>query len=66
MLYGLYTQGVRQGGGKRRADEKWEFAEQGGGVVAPDGSGMGIEVDWDSLATADFHDYEIPVSPERK
>lgn len=27
----------------------------GGDVVAPDGPGLGIEVDWDSLATADFH-----------
>jgi len=26
-----------------------------GKVVAPDGPGLGIEVDWDSLATADFH-----------
>lgn len=30
----------------------------GGDVVAPDGSGLGMKVDWDSLATADFHAYE--------
>jgi L-alanine-DL-glutamate epimerase-like enolase superfamily enzyme len=36
----------------------------GGKVVAPDGSGLGIKVDWDSLPTADFHAYEISVSPE--
>ncbi len=28
-----------------------------GRVVAPDGPGLGINVDWDSLATADFHVY---------
>jgi L-alanine-DL-glutamate epimerase-like enolase superfamily enzyme len=28
-----------------------------GRVVAPDGPGLGIEVDWDRLATADFYIY---------
>jgi hypothetical protein len=26
-----------------------------GRAVAPEGSGLGIEVDWDRLATADFY-----------
>jgi L-alanine-DL-glutamate epimerase-like enolase superfamily enzyme len=26
-----------------------------GRVVAPEGPGLGIEVDWDRLATADFY-----------
>ncbi len=37
---------------------------RGGDVVAPVGSGLGIEVDWDSLATADFHATNTSVSPE--
>ncbi len=28
-----------------------------GRVVAPEGASLGIEVDWDRLATADFHSY---------
>lgn len=28
---------------------------EGGKAVAPDGPGLGIDVDWDCLATADFH-----------
>ena len=28
---------------------------EGGRVVAPEGPGLGIEVDWDRLATADFY-----------
>ena len=38
-----------------------------GRVVAPDGPGLGIHVDWDSLATANFHVYsklDFSVSPE--
>ncbi len=38
-----------------------------GSVVAPDGPGLGINVDWDRLATADFHVYsklDHSVSPE--
>ena len=38
-----------------------------GRVVAPDGPGLGIRVDWDRLATADFHVYsklDHLVSPE--
>ena len=31
-----------------------------GRVVAPDGPGLGINVDWDSLATADFHVFSKP------
>ena len=31
-----------------------------GRVVAPDGPGLGIKVDWDSLATADFHVFSKP------
>jgi L-alanine-DL-glutamate epimerase-like enolase superfamily enzyme len=37
---------------------------KGGNVVAPDGSGLGIEVDWDSLARADYHATKVSVSPE--
>ncbi len=40
-----------------------------GRVVAPDGPGLGINVDWDSLATADFHVFSKPDlsgSPELK
>jgi len=29
----------------------------GGRVVAPEGSGLGISVDWEHLAAADFHVY---------
>ena len=28
-----------------------------GRVAAPEGPGLGIEVDWDSLSTADFYIY---------
>jgi L-alanine-DL-glutamate epimerase-like enolase superfamily enzyme len=38
-----------------------------GRVAAPDGPGLGINVDWDSLATADFHVYsklDLSVSSE--
>ena len=28
-----------------------------GRVIAPDGPGLGIEVDWERLATADFYVY---------
>jgi L-alanine-DL-glutamate epimerase-like enolase superfamily enzyme len=31
-----------------------------GRAVAPDGPGLGIDVDWDRLATADFHAYSKP------
>lgn len=31
-----------------------------GRIVAPDRPGLGIDVDWDSLATADFHVYARP------
>lgn len=38
-----------------------------GRVVAPDGPGLGIYVEWDRLATADFHVYskfDLSVSRE--
>ncbi|MFP6815493.1 MAG: mandelate racemase/muconate lactonizing enzyme family protein, partial [Pseudomonadales bacterium] len=38
-----------------------------GRVVAPDGPGLGINVDWDSLATADFYVWsklDFSISPE--
>jgi L-alanine-DL-glutamate epimerase-like enolase superfamily enzyme len=41
--------------------EAFEFGMKNGNilrgrdVVAPDGSGLGIKVDWDRLAEADFH-----------
>lgn len=39
----------------------------GGEVVAPDGPGLGIEVEWDRLASADFHTYErISLSGEEE
>jgi L-alanine-DL-glutamate epimerase-like enolase superfamily enzyme len=53
--------------------EAFEFGMKNGNlldrgrVVAPDGPGLGINVDWDSLATADFHVYsklDHLVSPE--
>ena len=31
-----------------------------GTVVAPDGPGLGINVDWDSLATAEFYVFSKP------
>ena len=43
--------------------EAYEFGMKNGNlldrgrVVAPEGSGLGIEVDWDRLATADFYIY---------
>jgi L-alanine-DL-glutamate epimerase-like enolase superfamily enzyme len=37
---------------------------RGGDVVAPVGCGLGIEVDWESLATADFHATKTSISPE--
>jgi L-alanine-DL-glutamate epimerase-like enolase superfamily enzyme len=36
-----------------------------GRVVAPDGPGLGIDVDWDRLATADFHVYSTFLLPYR-
>jgi L-alanine-DL-glutamate epimerase-like enolase superfamily enzyme len=39
-----------------------------GRVVAPDGPGLGIDVDWDRLATADFHVYsklDLSISPNK-
>jgi len=53
--------------------EAFEFGMKNGNmldrgrVVAPDGPGLGINVDWDSLAMADFHVYsklDFSVSPE--
>jgi L-alanine-DL-glutamate epimerase-like enolase superfamily enzyme len=53
--------------------EAFEFGMKNGNlldrgrVVAPDGPGLGINVDWDRLATADFHVYsklDLSVSPE--
>jgi L-alanine-DL-glutamate epimerase-like enolase superfamily enzyme len=53
--------------------EAYEFGMKNGNlldrgrVVAPDGPGLGIEVDWDILATADFHVYsklDLSASPE--
>ncbi len=32
-----------------------EFGTVGSAVAAPEGTGPGIEVDWDRLATADFY-----------
>ena len=46
--------------------EAFEFGMKNGNlldlgmVVAPAGPGLGISVDWDRLATADFHVYSIP------
>lgn len=37
---------------------------RGRDIVAPVGSGLGIEVDWDGLVTADFHATNTSVSPE--
>lgn len=45
--------------------EAFEFGMRNGDlmngerVVAPDGPGLGIEVDWDRLATADFHVHSV-------
>jgi L-alanine-DL-glutamate epimerase-like enolase superfamily enzyme len=53
--------------------EAFEFGMKNGNmldkgrVVAPNGPGLGINVDWDRLATADYHVYSKPdlsVSPE--
>jgi L-alanine-DL-glutamate epimerase-like enolase superfamily enzyme len=53
--------------------EAFEFGMKNGNmldsgrVVAPDGPGLGIDVDWDRLAAADYHVYSNPdlsVSPE--
>jgi len=53
--------------------EAFEFGMKNGNlldrgrVVAPDGPGLGINVDWDRLAKADFHVYsklDFSVSPE--
>jgi L-alanine-DL-glutamate epimerase-like enolase superfamily enzyme len=53
--------------------EAFEFGMKNGNLldrgraVAPDGPGLGINVDWDRLATADFHVYsklDLSVSPE--
>ncbi len=53
--------------------EAFEFGMKNGNllnlgrVVAPGGPGLGINVDWDSLATADFHVYsklDFSISPD--
>jgi L-alanine-DL-glutamate epimerase-like enolase superfamily enzyme len=55
--------------------EAFEFGMQNGNllnrgrVVAPDGPGLGINVGWDRLATADFHVYsrlDFSVSPGKR
>ena len=49
--------------------EAFEFGMQNGNlidqgrVVAPDGPGLGVNVDWDRLSTADFYVYSKPELP---
>jgi hypothetical protein len=41
----------------------------GGRVVAPDGPGLGLNVDWDKLATADHYVYfelDLSTLPDRR